>query len=707
MQPDASPFPHLFAPITIGGRTIANRIVQTAHAPSWHFNGLTSIRDVHYHSARARGGLGLTIVGNRLVHSTSVGATRGFAYGNRRRMVKQDKALTQAVHEWGTRIFAQLNHFGSVGESSSLDDYRVQWSSSARAMPGASEVPFAMTRTEMIAVRDGWVAASAHSREAGFDGVEIHLANGYLLHQYISPLFNERTDDYGGSTLNRLRFPLEVLRAVRHELGNDYPVGIRLPLDDMAAAGLGPVDWIEIARLICNDMDFTCETRVPRRPLVDFITVSAGTHYTSHALIPPTDVEAGWLVERAARLKRAVGNVAVIASGAISDAREAERILRDLGIDMVAMTRPLIADPGLVEKLRTGRETEIIRCIRCNQGCAARGAAGRPITCILNPSAGREQWATRVERRVGSRAASEKRRHWVVVGGGPAGMKAAEVLARRGRRVDLFETREYLGGQVILAAQLPRRERFLHLVEDLQRSLKRQGATVHLGTRLSGADALAMSPYGIIVATGATPYCGGSFYADGSHFTRAMIKMKTVADILATPPQDRATELRALGNVLVFDNQGTRIAAGIADLLLQSKCAVHLVTPLTALFPRMAPTLDQQIVYRKLFSSGLSFDINASIDPVDSHTVDIVNVYSNARIARRRFDTVVLVTQPVADRSLYEELAIARERVYRAGDCLAPRSIGHAIYEGFLAGHQRFDFWKHYIEPGSLDGNAG
>lgn len=288
-------YPHLFTPLQVGNIRLRNRIMQSAHAMSFNVrDGITTNRDIHYHAARAKGGIGLMITGNRLVHPTSNTFCRGYPYGYREEMVERDSALTKTVHDFGAHIFAQLNHFGVMGETHAMDDYRVLWSSSNIKSPVFGEMAKAMERSDMEEVIEGWARSAQYSQMAGFDGVEVHLAHSYLLHQFISPLFNKRQDEYGGSYENRMRFPLEVIRAVRERVGADFVVGIRLSMDEMVPGGMEIDDWIEVAKTI------------EASGMIDYIMATAGVYQSATYIMPPYDVPNGWLVDPIARLKRAV-----------------------------------------------------------------------------------------------------------------------------------------------------------------------------------------------------------------------------------------------------------------------------------------------------------------------------------------------------------------------------------------------------------------
>ena len=675
-------YPHLFEPLTIRNVTLRNRIMQSAHAMAFNTrDGITTDRDIHYHVARAKGGIGLMITGNRLIHPTSNTFTRGYPYGYRHDMVERDRELTDAVHRHGSHIFAQLNHFGVMGETHAMDDYRVLWSSSNIKSPVFGEMAKAMERSDMDEVVEGWCRSAEYTKEAGFDGVEIHLAHSYLLHQFLSPVFNKRTDEYGGELANRMRFPLEVIRAVRERVGNDIIVGIRLPVDELVPGGLSPDDWIEIARII------------EAEGLIDYVMTTAGAYQSAPYIMPPYDVPDSWLVPPIARLKKAL-SLPVFAVSGISNATEAERILADGGADMVAMTRAQIADPAFASKTEAGREDEIYHCIRCNQGCVARLFHGTSMTCQVNPATGREAVFGPETVQMAGRA-----QHWVVIGGGPAGMKAAEGLAGRNHKVTLLERDNKLGGQVNQIVQLPRRDSFQWIVKDLRAQIAKLGVDIKTGHTATLESVKALNPDGIIVATGSTPDRSG--YSDINPMVASVPgsdskHVITVNEVLGKPD--------SIGKrVLIVDEHGTRYSAGIAELLTERGHQVHVVTRWNALFHKLATTLDQPVVYANLFKAGMTHTLNSWVGAIHDKSVDIFNLYTGETETLEGIDSVVMAVRHLPMEDLYFELKAQLDNVHRVGDCVTPRMTDHAIFEGFLAGREIFDNWKRYIEPGSLE----
>ena len=335
------------------------------------------------------------------------------------------------MHEHGALIFAQLNHFGLNATSDSADDLRVLWGPSAVKSPAYGETPKAMEHEDIAEVVEWWARSAELAREGGFDGTEVHIAHSYLLHQFLSPVYNKRDDEYGGSLENRLRFTREVIDEVRRRTGDDWAIGIRLTLSEFM--GEGALD-IEDAKETVRLLESWCK--------LDFVNVSAAGYHNIFKAIEPSDVPDGFLVDLSAQVK-ATTDLPVFTIGGIKDPALAEEILASGRADMVAMTRAQIADPEFANKAREGREDEITHCIRGNQGCIGRVFKGLSINCTVNPAAGREARfgaGTLAARRAGAALARRRRRPRRDARGGHAGAPRARGHARRGagraRRAD-------------------------------------------------------------------------------------------------------------------------------------------------------------------------------------------------------------------------------------------------------------------------------
>ena len=679
-------YPNLLSPLTIGSVVVRNRIFQSAHEKFFHQrDGFTTKRDLFYQRERADGGAGLLITGHRPVHPTSPPPYRGFPFGYRREFSRAERRVTDAVHRAGAKIFAQLNHVGMCGSGSALDDYRFLLAPSAVASVAFNETPKAMDEADFATVEQAFADSAAVARESGYDGVELHLANGYLLHQFLTPLYNKRRDDYGGSLENRLRFPLRVVRAVRERVGRDFALGIRVSVSDMVAGGLEAEAWAEIAG------------RIEATRWIDFVDTSAGTYNSGAWSVTPGDLERGWSLERAQILRKALRGVPLFAVGGIGDADMAERAIASHAADMIAMTRALIADPALPRKLIEGRESEIVHCIRCNQGCTSRIASGKPLTCIVNPAAGREQ-------RFGSGTTRPAARpgHWVVVGGGPAGMKAATGLAERGHRVTLLEREDELGGQIRWILATPRRAEFRHIVRDLSDELARRQVDVRLGVSADAAGILSLEPTGVVLATGSTPErTGRSSVAPDVEMLPGLdgAPLLTALDALKTPE-------RVGRRVLFIDDDGTRYALGVVEALAREERRVHVLTRFNAIGPATANTLDQGLLYAALFELGVEFETNHWVRSLRADGAVVYNLYTGTDRLLEGFDTVVFAGAHVADDHLYHALVGRVAQLHRIGDCLAPRRLEHALYEGFLAGREQLSDPERFIDVGELEGSV-
>ena len=670
-------YPNLFSPIEIGGCAVRNRIMQTGHAKMFSEHGLETKRAVDYQVERAKGGIGLIVTGGRNVHPSS--DSRRFALAFLQQGIEVDRKLTEAVHEHGTVIVTQLNHYG-VNQPATSEDPRAFLSPSGTKSIAYGDVSKAMEKEEIDEVVEWWGLSAECARDGGFDGVEVHLSHQYLLHEFLSPLYNHRDDEYGGSLENRMRFAREVIDEVRRRVGKDYMVGVRLSLTDGIEGGAGIEDAIEITRMLEESGQ------------IDYIGTTGGGNYNFPFVASTPDMDGGHLLDLAARLNQ-TAKLPLYAVGGFGDPAEAEEIVASGKADMVAMTRSQIADPEWANKVREGREDEINRCIRGNQGCIAHVYKGLPINCTVNPAAGREG-------KFGARSLrpADPARRWLVVGGGPAGMKTAETLAKRGHRVTLVERDEELGGQINLILATPNRRTLGRLKEDLAASLERLGVEVRLGSEVTPALVAELAPDEVVVATGAVPTRSGY-----TSYAPLVERIPGVERENVVSAWDVLRDTRPVGErVAVLDDDGHFFSAGTCELLLDRGKAVELVTPLNAAFPNTAYTADMPRVYSRMFAKGLESRPNSWATAVTEQGLDVVNVYSGEETTLP-VDTVVLATAPAPDEKLYFELKRAGHAVHRVGDCVAPRKLDHAIFEGYLAGRELWDPRESYTLEGQLE----
>ncbi len=476
-QPDV-----LWTPRTIGAVTVRNRFVLTGHGTAMVTDGQQM---VEYYAERARGGVGLIMLGTQQVHPSSPGLGH-LLLNYDDSIIPRLRAIAGAVQAHGARIFGYLGHFGA--QANTRPD--PPWSASAFLDEERGETTHAMTEAEMAEIAAAHAAAAARNLEAGMDGIEVHGGHGLLLHQFLSPWTNRRTDAYGGSVENRLRFPIMVIRAVRERIGRAVPLGMRLSGDESVPGGLTVADMASIVPLLVAAAD------------LDFVDISAGNdrHATSNMLHhPPMGLPVAPYADAArtirASLHAAGRAVPVIHGTRINSAAAAQALIESGAADFAGMCRALIADPNLPRKRAEGREADTTPCIACEQACIGHLERGQPISCIARPETGRESiWRALIP------AARPLR--VVVAGGGPAGLVAAALAAERGHRATLLEREAVSGGLLRLAAVAPGRSEWRDLVAHLERRLRASGAEIRLATEATPSAVAALAPDVVILATG-------------------------------------------------------------------------------------------------------------------------------------------------------------------------------------------------------------
>ncbi|MBX3094125.1 MAG: FAD-dependent oxidoreductase [Cryobacterium sp.] len=644
--------PALFSPLAFGTVTVPNRIMQTAHSKGYS-DRTESQREIDYFVRRARGGCGLFVAGNHLVHPTS--SVRWFQDAYRTESVEHGRALTEAVHGEGARILVQLNHHGAQAGPDGPEGPRPVFSASRLLSPSTGHATRAASAADIRSFVDAWARSAELAREAGFDGVEVHMAHSYLLHEFLSPLYNARTDEYGGDLEGRTRFPREVLRAVRAAVGDDYTVGIRIVADEAHPGGLGPAELREvIARL-------RAETRL------DFLDLAAGGYHNVHYVFPSSPMPTAWLREQTAAVKAENPDIAVFGVGSALSVEDAEEVITSGIADMVALTRAQIADPDLALKLRTGQTDRVRHCIRLNQGCLGRGSTGLPMSCTVNPVAGRE--ADR-----GERAATGVQR-WVVVGGGPAGMRAAVELAESGHRVTLFERSAQLGGQLLVARRVPGRESIQLLIDDLTRDLNRLKVDVRLGVDGDSATVAALDPEGVVLATGsrAPAVTSLSFAATAPGVLGRTV---SVAEAVLNPTGPRA---------VVIDDDGSNYGAAAALALAAAGVELHVVTVFENLFPHVRAGYDRPLLLERLSHGTLHRYESTVATARRGRALTLRDTLTGEITELGDVDVVVSSTprEPVAE----PFTAPPSVRVVEIGDRVYPRNIDAAIFDAVELAH--------------------
>ena len=646
-------FPHLFSPLRIGTVTVPNRISFSAHLTNLSDDGLPSARYAAYLAARARGGTGLIITEEQSVHPSDR-AYEHLIEAFRPEVVSGYKDLTRAVHRYDTRVFAQLNHNGQQG--SGRYSRLPLWAPSPVPDVMFRETPKVMELEDIREVEDAFALSAEHVCEGGFDGLELQFSHSSLARQFMSPLSNFRSDDYGGSLENRLRFAREVIAAVRGAVGMDFTVGVRLCADELIPGGLDLDDAKQIAALLEGDGK------------IDFVNLSLATFYNLYMVGGTMHLPLGYTEPLAAAVKEVV-SLPVFATGRINDPALAERILADGHADMIGVVRGQIADPDFATKARDGRVDELRACIGCNQGCYGRVGLNMTIGCVQNPAVGEES----AKGELALQPALRKKRV-LVVGGGPAGMWAAKIAALRGHDVTLNEKAGVLGGQVNLAMKGAGRDEFGVIVRNERQQLEHLDVPVVLGHEVTADYVLGKDPDAVIVATGSRPKAHPVAGADGPRVYNVWQVLQGDAD---------------LGErVLFLDGDGHHQGTATAELLADLGKTVHIVTPTLFVASELGPTQDLYLTRQRLLQKGVTFTPDFAVMEIEGTAVKGFNVYSNEWSTIDGYDSVVAALGNDADDELYFALKGRVRELHRIGDCVAPRRVDSAILEGYLAGRR-------------------
>ena len=640
-------FKFLFSPLKIGSVTVPNRISFSAHLTNFAEHGLPSERHLYYWKERARGGAGLIITEEQTVHPTDH-AYEHMVEAYDPAVVPIYQKITRAIHEYETRIFAQLNHNGAQGDGSW--SRLPVWGPSPIPDTLFREVPKVMEPEDIRELIDYYCLSAKNVKLGGFDGIELQLGHSSLLRQFLSPLSNRRTDEYGGSLENRMRLALEVIEAVSNTVGRDFTLGIRLCADEMISGGLTLNDNKEIAR------------RFEATGKIDFIDLSIATFYNLYLVGGSMHVPLGYTIPLAAGIKEAV-RLPVFCTGRINDPVLAERILANGQADMIGMVRAQICDPEMANKARDGKLDEIRYCIACNQGCYGRVGLNKPIGCIQNPAVGYEK-----DQGAGKLKPASIRKNVIIVGGGPAGMKAAEVAARRGHRVTLYEKSAKLGGQVNIAMLGAGRTEIGNVIRNTENQLKKLPVKIVLNEKATPDFVLAQNPDVVIIATGSVPLERPVPGAENPFIFNVWQVLKNEVDV---------------GNkVLLVDYDGHHQATATAEFLTDRGKQVHMVTSSLFVGQDLGGTQDMYLTRQRLLQKGVTFTTDYAVMEIKNRELNGFNVYSNQWYTIGGYDSIVLAMGNRVEDELYLALKGKVRELYRIGDCVAPRKIDMAILEG-------------------------
>lgn len=635
----------LFSPLKIGKLELKNRLVVPAMSCSFcePMNGQVTDRFINYYAARAKGGWGLLITEYTTVDKSGKAVLGQPALWDDSLIVGHKK-LTDAVHKYDGKIFVQLHHAGRETVPDLIGGEQTV-TSSAMLSPMMPTVPRELSTDEVKALVVKFIDAAERAKKAGYDGVEVHGAHGYFIAQFLSLYVNKRTDEYGGSLLNRARIVMEIISGIKERCGRDFPVIFRISVDEFSPGGNTIEDVKTIAVLA-------------EQSGADAIHGSCGTYYSMDTIIAASSARHGVLTDYSAELKNTV-SIPVIAVNRINDPILADTILKSGKADAIAMGRGSLADPELPDKAKEGKFEEIRNCISCLQGCIGHYYKGIPTGCMINPATGREA-------ELAIKPAGAKKKVFIA-GGGPGGMEAAIVAAQRGHEVELFEKGEKLGGQFLLASVPPYKGEVNTFTIWQKNQLKKYNVKVHLNTALTPELVANGKADAVIVATGAEA---------------SMPKIKGVEN----PKVVQAADVLA-GKVVVGLNAvvigGGQVGAETANHLAQHNRKVTIVEILPEIaVQEVGPVL--RVLLRDLASKNVQIYVNTKVLEITEEGLKVCgNGKEEISLAA---DTIVIATGSKSVNDLAEKLQGKVKNLVMIGDAAKVGTAEEAILEGYQAG---------------------
>lgn len=653
--------PHLFQPLKLRHKTLRNRVVFGAHTTNMAVDGLPTDQHVAYYRERALGGAAMIVVEPMPVHAAAI-LTRGNFRHSSDEVIPAFRRLTEAAKSEGAVVLQQLYHVGAHGDWD--NSWHANWSPSGGPSYHDNDGSHAMTEAEIEETIDAFVQAARRCQEAGFDGVEVWAAYNCLLDQFWAPFSNQRTDDWGGNLENRTRFSREIMRRIRALCGDEFIIGLSISDEPEVEAALSRDEMVEIVAL--HDAE----------GLMDYVTCGTGSYFDFTRIIPSFQEADKLGVDLATRLKGVLKHARVTAESLIRTPDNANTVIGAGEADLVSLVRGQIADPHWVNKTARGRWEEVRGCLSCNQQCWGRRGRDYWISCLVNPSVGREhEWG-------GDRfSPAEEPGSILVVGGGPAGLEAARVAAERGHKVTLAEAAPDLGGQFRLAGMQPRRAQITDLIDWYGRQLENLGVEIRYNAYLDADDVRMMNVDQVVLATGALP--------DDSGFQKAVphkagfdgadrANVCSVEDIMS-----RAVKPGA--HVVVLDEGGHWRGVGTAWHLAEAGHQLTIVTADAVVAGELHRSATDFKARAALAAKGARFVTETVLTKWDADGAEITSLLTG-ETSRIAADTLVLALGRKADPDIANALRAAGQAPIVIGDGLAPRNAAAAIFEGRQAG---------------------
>ena len=637
-------YTHLFEKGHIGRLEIRNRIVMPAMDSTLAATtGEATPEMIRYFEERSAGGAGLVITEiTRIDNQTGIGTRNQLGATDPEHIISLEK-LAEAVHRHEAKIFVQLQHPGAEGNPE-YNTHKELIAPSDVMCKRIGVKPRPMTTEEVDQMVGKFVKGARLAQLAGIDVMEIHGAHGYLINQFLSPLTNHRIDKYGGSFPNRMRFVTSIINGIQMICGPDFPISVRISAEEFMDGGIVLEEGVKIARYLESIG-------------IAVINVSSGAYDSLLPAVEPMSFDEGWRLYLARAVKGAV-KIPVIGVGVIRHPEIAEKAIAEGDCDFVALGRAHLADPEWGKKTYEGREKEIRHCISCLY-CWEEMTVGRVLKCAVNPRMGRELIYKEFEKNGNSRKV-------VVIGGGPAGMEAASVLAIRGFSPVLFEKTADLGGQVFFASALPKKDKVKWMIDAMRHQLETAGVDMRLNTTPTIKDIKTLEPYAVFLATGATPKIPPVPGIDGKN-------VYTVEQILRHQAVLEGQKVIVLGSGLT--------GLETVEYLAEKGNAVTVVEVLKQIGPNIQPILMDDLMPR-LKKYNVQFITGENIIRIDKKSIQVYNDVLRS-FKDIEMDSLVLSIGAQSRNDFLPELQANFDKVIVIGDADKPGKIGTAVYAGF------------------------